>query len=290
MTASLNALLELLDLEQIEENIFRGTSHDIGSGRVFGGQVLAQALVAAGRTLEGRSAHSLHGYFMLPGDLEVPIVYLVDRIRDGRSFTTRRVVAIQHGEAIFNMAASFHTPEDGIEHQDKMPAVPEPESLPREVDLIRAMEDRIPPARREVYTRDRPVEMRPADPVDPLSPEQREPFKSIWLRAAGALGDDPLLHQSLLAYASDHSLLSTALLPHGISLFQPNLQAATLDHALWFHRPFRADEWLLYSTDSPSASGARGFTRGTIFTREGSLVASVAQEGLLRLKDGREPQ
>lgn len=291
MSDPLAALLDLLDLEEIEQNLFRGRSRDIGSGRVFGGQVLAQALVAAGRTVEeGRIAHSLHGYFILPGDVNVPIVYFVDRIRDGRSFTTRRIVAIQHGRPIFNLSASFQVAEEGIEHQERMPEAPDPEGLPRELDLIRSVADRIPERLRGVYTQDRPIDFRPVDPVDPFAPEPRPARKQVWLRAIGTLPDDPLIHQSVLAYASDYGLLGAALLPHGLTFQMPRLQAATLDHALWFHRPFRADEWLLYCMDSPSAAGARGFTRGSVYARGGTLVASAAQEGLLRLRDGDEPR
>lgn len=285
MTDPLAHLLELLDLEPVEQNIFRGNSVDIGSGRVFGGQVLAQGLVAARRTVkEGREAHSLHGYFILPGDIHRPIVYFVDPLRDGRSFSTRRVTAIQNGRAIFNMSISFHVMEDGLEHQVEMPEVAAPESLPREVDLIREIADRLPEALREIYTRDRPVECRPVEPVDFFRPEARPPVRHAWIRATSPLADEPLQHQSVLAFASDYSLLGTALLPHAITLQNPRLQAATLDHSIWFHRPFRMDEWLLYTTDSPGAAGARGFTRGALFTRDGTLVASVAQEGLLRLR------
>ncbi|HEV2132121.1 MAG TPA: acyl-CoA thioesterase II [Longimicrobiaceae bacterium] len=285
MSYTLGDLLDLLDLEEIEQNIFRGRSRDIGSRSVFGGQVLAQALVAAGSTVEEeRTAHSLHGYFILPGDLGAPIVYFVDRLRDGRSFATRRVTAIQHGRAIFNMAASFQVEEEGPEHQAEMPDVPPPEELPRELDLIRRSAGRIPERVRALYTQERPIEVRPIDPVDPFAPEPRPPLRQMWLRAVGTLPDEPLKHQSVLAYASDYGLLGAALLPHALSFQMPQLQAATLDHALWFHRRFRADEWLLYSIDSPSAAGARGFTRGSIFARDGALVASVAQEGLIRLR------
>jgi len=287
MSHALSALLELLDLEPLETNIYRGRSRDIGSGRVYGGQVLAQALVAARRTVEEeRVAHSLHGYFILPGDIHAPIVYFVDRLRDGKSFATRQVTAIQHGRAIFNMSASFQVVEDGPDHQSEMPDVPPPEQLPSELHLIRGMADRIPEPLRAVYTQDRPIDFRPVAPVDPFHPERREPVKYVWLRAEGEIPDDVLSHQAVLAYASDYGLLGTALLPHGLSFQMRKLQAATLDHALWFHRPFRVDEWLLYATDAPSASGARGFTRGSIFTRDGRLVASAAQEGLLRVREG----
>jgi acyl-CoA thioesterase II len=293
MAYTLSNLLDLLDLEEIEHNIFRGHSRDIGSGRVFGGQVLAQALVAANRTVEeDRTCHSLHGYFILPGDVKAPIVYFVDRLRDGRSFTTRRVTAIQHGQAIFNLAASFQIAEEGPAHQVAMPDVPAPEEVPRELDLIRSVADRIPERVREIYTQDRPLDFRPIHPLDPFAPERREPLKHAWIRAEGTLPDDVRQHQSVLAYASDYSLLGAALLPHGLTFQMRHLQAATLDHVLWFHRPFRVDEWLLYSMDSPTAGGARGFTRGSIFTRDGTLVASVAQEGLLRLhaEDGARPR
>lgn len=285
MAYTISDLLQLLELERIEHNIYRGRNRDIGTGRVFGGQVLAQALVAARRTVEEpREAHSLHGYFILPGDLAAPIVYFVDRLRDGRSFTTRRVTAIQHGRAIFNMAVSFQVEEDGVEHQIEAPDAPKPEDLPPELDLIREMADRIPEPLREVYTQDRPIDFRPVNPMDPFRPERRRPFRCVWLRTVGELDGSALHHQAVLAYASDYGLLGAALLPHGLSLQQPELQAATLDHTIWFHRPFRADEWLLYSMDSPAAAGARGFTRGSVFTREGVLVASVAQEGLIRVR------
>jgi acyl-CoA thioesterase II len=280
----LDSLLELLDLERLELNLFRGQNRDIGSGRLFGGQVLAQALVAAGRTVEGRAAHSLHGYFMLPGSVETPVVYQVDRIRDGKSFTTRRVLAIQEGREIFTMVCSFQLPEGGIEHGAALPAVPQPEELPRELDLVRAMADRIPAPLREIYTQDRPIDFRPIAPVDPFAPEKRPPVKHTWFRAEGAMPEEPILHQAVLAYASDYGLLGTALLPHGLSFLMRGVQAASLDHAVWFHRPFRVDDWLLYAMDAPASAGARAFTRGSIFTRDGRLVASTAQEGLIRLR------
>lgn len=285
MTTPLQALLKLLDLERIERDIFRGRNRDIGSGRAFGGQVAAQALVAAARTVKDRAAHSLHGYFILPGDLDLPIIYEVDRIRDGRSFTTRRVVAIQKGRAIFNLSASFQIEEGGVDHQTEMPEVTGPEGLSRELDLIRAEAERIPERVRAVYTQDRPIEFRPLDPVDRFDPERRRACKYVWFRAVERVPDQSLCHQAVLAYASDYGLLPTAFLPHGLTLMQPHLQVASLDHALWFHRPFRVDDWLLYAMDSPSAHGARGFTRGSIFRRDGALVASVAQEGLMRLHE-----
>jgi len=288
MSYTLEALLALLDLEELEHNIFRGRNRDIGSGRVFGGQVLAQALVAAARTVDPeRTCHSLHGYFILPGDVGTPIVYFVDRLRDGRSFTTRRITAIQKGEAIFNMAASFQVAEVGPEHQSPMPEVPPPEELTSELELIRAVADRIPERLREIYTQDRPLEVRPVEPLDPFAPERREPVKHLWIRASGTMEEVPLSHQGVLAYASDYGLLGAALLPHGLTFQMRHLQAATLDHVIWFHRPFRVDEWLLYTVDSPAAGGARGFTRGSVYTRDGVLVASVAQEGLLRIREDR---
>lgn len=283
---TLEKLLELLDLEPLEVNIYRGQNRDIGSGRVYGGQVLAQALVAARRTVdEERDAHSLHGFFILPGDMTAPIVYFVDRLRDGKSFTTRQVTGIQHGRAIFNMSVSFHVSEEGISHQTEMPDIAPPESLPSELDLIRAMESRIPEKLRAVYTQDRPIDFRPINPIDPFNPQKQEPLKYVWIRALGEMGPEQLMHQSVLAYASDHGLLGAALLPHRLSIQMPQLQVASLDHSLWFHRPFRADEWLLYEMESPTAGGARGFSRGSIYNRSGELVASVAQEGLVRLRD-----
>jgi len=283
MSSPVSQLLHLLDLEPLEVNIYRGLNRDIGTGRVFGGQVLAQALVAARRTVdEPREAHSLHGYFILPGDLGAPIVYFVDRLRDGSSFSTRQVTAIQHGRAIFNLSASFQRAESGYEHQTPMPEVPPPEGLANELDLIRAMADRIPESLRAVLTQARPIDFRPVTPLDPFHAEPRPPVRYIWLRAIEPLPDDVLTHQSVLAYASDYGLLGTALLPHGVAPRSPTLQLATLDHAFWMHRPFRADEWLLYAMDSPAAAGARGFTRGAFYTRDGRLVASVAQEGLMR--------
>jgi acyl-CoA thioesterase-2 len=277
-------LLELLALEPVEVNIYRGRNRDIGTGRVFGGQVMAQALVAARRTVDGdRTAHSVHGYFILPGDLKAPIVYFVDRLRDGGSFSTRRVTAIQHGHAIFNMSVSFHRTEEGIEHQSDMPAVPGPDELPSELELIRAAADRIPEPLRDILTQDRPIDIRPVG-IGPFDSAPREPLRQMWVRAIGTMPDDLLAHQAVLAYASDYGLLATAVQPHGIDIRDPRLQAASLDHAIWFHRPCRIDDWLLYAMDSPTTAGARGFARGTVFTRDGTLVASVAQEGLLRLR------
>ncbi len=284
MRRVLQQLIELLDLEQIEVNLFRGRSPQDGWQRVFGGQVLGQALVAAGRTVEGRAAHSFSAYFLRPGDPKVPILYDVDRIRDGKSFTTRRVVAIQHGKAIFNLAASFQIDEPGLEHQIEMPDVPGPEGLLNEVQLREKQADRIPEKMRATFLRERPIEVRPIDPIDEFAPEKRPPFQNVWFRAVDTLPDDRALHQCVLAYASDLTLLDTSALPHGVSWWSEKLQTASLDHAMWFHRPFRADAWLLYAQDSPRAAGARGFNRGSVFTREGELVASVVQEGLIRLR------
>ncbi len=283
MTA-LDDLLDLLDLEPIEVHIFRGRNRPLATPRVFGGQVLAQALVAAGRSVEaGRLCHSLHAYFILAGDVEAPIVYEVEKLRDGGSFSTRRVTAIQHGRPIFNASLSFHVDEPGLDHQSEAPPdVPGPDALTPERELAAAIADRIPEPLRTVLTRDRPIDFRPVAPVDPWRPDVREPKAAVWLKASDVLPDDPLLHQAFLAYASDWGLLSTALLPHGRSVFDGTIMAASLDHTIWFHRPFRADEWLLYATDAPTASGARGFTRGSVWDAEGGLVASAAQEGLIR--------
>ncbi len=284
MVSAIKRLLSILDLEQLEHNLFRGRSPQDGWQRVFGGQVIGQALVAAQRTVEDRAAHSLHAYFMRPGDPSVPIIYEVDRIRDGRSFNTRRVVAIQHGEAIFSMSASFHLEEEGFDHQSAMPDVPGPEELPGLSDIKEQFVDRLPVNIKKYFERDRPIQIRPVDTSRFFSQEKREPKQSIWIRAAEKLPDDLGLHQCALAYASDFSLLDTALIAHGKMLFDPELMMASLDHAMWFHRPCRADDWLLYTMDSPAAHGARGFGRGSIFTPDGVLVASVAQEGLIRKK------
>ncbi|MEX2528119.1 MAG: acyl-CoA thioesterase II [Gemmatimonadota bacterium] len=276
-------LLDLLNLEPIEHNIYRGQNRNIGTGRVFGGQVLSQALVAAQRTVEeGRPVHSLHGYFILAGDLSVPIVYFVDRLRDGGSFTTRRVTAIQHGQAIFNLSASFHVPQEGPEHQLPTPSAPEPETLEPELERIRAVSHRIPPEVRGALTQDRFIDFRPVEVDDLFQPEPREPVRHAWFRVPSAMPEDPLIHQAVLAYVSDYGLLSTVLQPHGKTVRDPSLQVASLDHSLWFHRRVKVDDWLLYAMDSPVAGGARGFARGAIYTREGQLVASVAQEGLVR--------
>lgn len=290
MTGVLDELVDLLDLEEIEKNHYRGRSPDDAWQRVYGGQVLGQALVAASRTVEDptRHAHSLHAYFLRPGDPAVPLLYVVDRIRDGRSFTTRRVVAIQHGRPIFNMSISFQVREDGLSHQFDMPTdVPAPEDLESE-RVIRRRHAQAAGLDQDLidrFARDRPIEMRPIDPQNEFAPEKRPPHQRAWMRAVGPLADDERLHQCALAYLSDWSLLDTCTWPHGVSFMQENFQTASLDHAMWFHRPFRADEWMLYVQDSPSASGARGFNRGLIYARDGSLIASVAQEGLIRVHE-----
>jgi acyl-CoA thioesterase-2 len=280
--AALDQLIAVLDLEELEVNLFRGRTPKEDRLRVFGGQVAGQALVAAGRTVEDRVVHSLHAYFLRPGDPSIPILYEVDRIRDGRSFATRRVVAIQHGNAIFNLSASFQRPEDGLEHQIAMPPAPDPESLPTFKERIEPLLAQAPPDLKKWLARDRPIDIRHVQPMDYLHPEKREPMQQVWIRADGRLPDALLLHQCVVAYASDMTLIDTATLPHAISGFDPRYQMASLDHAMWFHRPLRADEWLLYVQESPVASGGRGFTTGRLYTRAGTLVVSVAQEGLIR--------
>ncbi len=276
-------LLAILDLETLEQNLFRGRGPKAGWQRVYGGQVLGQALVAAVRTVpEDRIAHSAHAYFLLPGDPAEPIVYDVERIRDGSSFTTRRVKAIQNGRAMFAMSVSFHKAEESFEHHAAMPDVPMPEDLPSEAELKAELIKHLPENMRRYWERERPIEMRPVDVSRYLDREKRQPQQHIWMRASGTLPDALPLHQCVLAYASDFTLLDTALIAHGKLAFDPDIQLASLDHAMWFHRPFRADEWLLYAQDSPNAYGARGFSRGSVFTRDGVLIASVTQEGLMR--------
>ena len=281
----LEDLITLLGLERIEENIFRGASRDIGSPQVFGGQVLGQALSAAHHTVEGRVAHSLHAYFLRRGDVEAPIVYEVDRARDGGSFSNRRVVAIQHGRPILNLAASFQHPEEGLEHQAEMPEVPEPEGLKDLTHLAADLLDKIPVKLRRFMTDQRPFELRPVEPADFDSPESQAPVKRVWVKAVDKVPDGRALHQNLLAYVSDFELLATATMPHGLSFTHGTVMLASLDHAMWFHRDFRIDDWLLYAMDSPNAGGARGFARGHFFTRDGKLVASTSQEGLVRVLD-----
>jgi acyl-CoA thioesterase-2 len=276
----------VLNLEQLEVNLFRGRSPQDRWQRVFGGQVIGQALVAASRTVEGRPPHSMHAYFLVGGDPKVPIIYEVDRIRDGKSFTTRRVVAIQHGQAIFTLMVSFHNDEEGLTHQAPMPQVPPPEDLPSEAQIKATILPTMPEAVRRYYESERPIELRPVQYDRYLGKKYEDGKFNVWIRTTGKLPDDPAIHQCVLAYASDMSLLDTALVPHGRSLFEKQFMGASLDHALYLHRPFRADDWLLYAQETPTMTGSRGFSRGLIYTREGSLVASVAQEGLVRIRRG----
>ena len=281
MTDALRDLVELLELEPIEVNIFRGANIDEDRQRVFGGQVAAQALVAAGRTVERGHVHSLHSYFLRPGDPQLPILYEVDRIRDGRSFTTRRVVAIQHGRAIFNLQCSFHIEEPGLEHQIPMPEVPEPESLPTVGERLESFRDRLDPW---FFDRPRPIDQRfIGDPPWLRDDGEGEPYQRLWIRADGVLPDDPLLHAAVVCYASDMTLYDSILNPHRIRWDSEHFMGASLDHCMWFHRPFRADRWLLLDEESPAAAGARGLARGELYTREGDLVVSMVQEGLLRV-------
>lgn len=291
-TDKLDELVRILRLERIEENIFRGQSQDLGWRRVFGGQVVGQALSAAEQTVpEDRSVHSLHSYFLRPGDASKPILYLVDPIRDGKSFTTRRVVAVQDGKAIFNLSSSFQVEEPGLDHQHPaLPDVPDPEGLLSEAEIGRQYLERLPESVRSQIPEsmvnrilsERPIDMRPVDPVDPINPGVREPIRRVWFRASGALPDPQSIHQYMLAYASDFHFLVTAMQPHAITGFTPGMQIASVDHAMWFHRPFRFDEWMLYDIDAPSAQGARGLCHGRWFCRDGRLVASTMQEGLMR--------
>ena len=284
MSKVLDDLVKLLALERIEENLYRGQSQDLGWGTVFGGQVLGQALSAAVHTTPAeRHVHSLHAYFLRPGNVSMPIVYDVDRIRDGSSFTTRRVVAIQAGRPIFNLSASFQLDEPGLEHQDEMPEAPPPESCPTEQERYAKFAHRLPSPLRERAVAERPFELRTTDPDDdPFAPAPRPPKRMIWVKATARLPDEPALHRYLLAYVSDFSFVTTSLTPHGITWITPGFQLASIDHIMWFHRPFRVDDWLLHVIESPSASGSRGLVRGRVFSRDGKLVASTAQEGLVR--------
>jgi acyl-CoA thioesterase-2 len=285
MGRALDDLIDILELEQLEVNLFRGVSPQEDRQRVFGGQVAGQALVAAGRTVDPeRHVHSLHAYFLRPGDPLVPIVYEVDRIRDGRSFTTRRVVAIQHGKAIFNLQSSFQVIESGPEHQYPMPDAPDPDALPTIRERLEPYADRFPPAFHDWIRRDRPIDTRSAQLPRWLDPDPgvREPEQLVWIRADGSLPDDPLLHACIVVYASDFTLLDTAVMAHARSWDDDRFMMASLDHAMWFHRPFRADEWLLYHQKSPSAYGARGLAEGFIYRRDGALTTMVIQEGLIR--------
>jgi acyl-CoA thioesterase-2 len=281
-------LIDLLQLERLEENLFRGQSRDIGTKYVFGGQVLGQALSAAQQTVDpARAAHSLHAYFLRAGDIEAPIVYNVERTRDGGSFSVRRVVAIQHGEPIFNCSVSFQIEQSGIEHAASMPVVPRPDELPPRAPLPPELIAKLPVKLQRWFGRNAPFEMRFVETADPMQPQKRAPLQHTWFRLAGRIADTPALHRAMLAYASDFNLITTALLPHGLSMIgnYGSLRMASLDHGMWFHRPFRTDEWLLYSCDSPSAQGARALARGQVFSLDGTLVASTIQEGMIRVVD-----
>jgi len=285
MCAKLEELLQLLSLEKIEENIFRGQSQDLGFGNIFGGQVLGQSLSAASQTVSSdRNVHSLHGYFLRPGDPKMSIVYDVDRLRDGKSFTTRRVVAIQKGRPIFAMSCSFQINEPGFEHQMEMPDIEGPEGILSDLDRYRMVQDRIPSAIRDKLVCEKPIEIRQVHPIDPFKPRKNEPVRYSWFRAVGCMPDNQSVHQYMLAYASDFGLVATSLYPHGHTFWESSMQVASLDHAMWFHKEFRMDEWLLYAMESPGASKARGLSHGHIFTRDGKLVASTTQEGLIRYK------
>ncbi|MBR0551435.1 acyl-CoA thioesterase [Stakelama marina] len=280
-------LVELLDVEEVDTDLYRGARQPGGVGRVFGGQVIAQALQAAQRSTDehGKVAHSLHAYFMRPGNEDYPIIYRVVRDFEGRSFATRRVIAMQRGKPILNMAASFQAPEDGLHHQDAMPDVPGPDDLRSESELRAEIEDQVPEKMRAFFLRPRPIEIRPVNPRNWFSPKKGPPVQHSWFRVSSALPDDAAMHRAMLAYASDMSLLGTAMIPHGVNWMTNRMQNASLDHALWLHEPFRADEWLLYACDSPWSGHARGFNRGRIFSQDGKLVADVAQEGLIRLRE-----
>ena len=283
MSHVLDDLVDLLSLEAIEENLFRGRSQDLGFRQLYGGQVLGQSLSAASQTVEeARHVHSLHGYFLRPGDASMPVVYSVDRVRDGGSFSTRRVTAIQKGQPIFTCSASFQYDEEGFEHQGQMPQVVGPENLPSEVELAERMADQLPEHIRDKLLCAKPIEVRPVTEKDPFNPKPGDPVKYAWFRADGNLPDSQALHKYMLAYASDFGLLTTSLMPHGKSVWHRDMQLASLDHALWFHGNLRADDWLLYAMDSPWAGNARGFARGSIFNRAGQLVASACQDGLIR--------
>lgn len=282
MSTVLDNLLQLLTLESLGPDRYMGQSQDLGFRRLFGGHVLGQALVAAHNTVSDRQAHSLHAYFIRAGNAQVPIEYQVDRIRDGQSFSVRRVTALQNNVPILILSSSFQVAEPGFEHEMAMPDVPPPESLVSELELARAVKDRIPERIREQFTCDRPIEIRQVDPVNPFRPEKKSAVRHAWFRAVGNMPDDPVLNQCLLTYASDFGLLATCMRPHGVTFYQPDMMTASLDHAMWFYRDFRMDEWLLYTSDSPTAGRGRGFNRGNIFRRDGQLVACVAQEGLIR--------
>ncbi|MBJ9171447.1 acyl-CoA thioesterase II [Citrobacter koseri] len=283
MSQALNNLLSLLDLEKIEEGLFRGQSEDLGLRQVFGGQVVGQALYAAKETVpEQRLVHSFHSYFLRPGDSLKPIIYDVEVLRDGNSFSARRVAAIQNGKPIFYMTASFQAPEEGFEHQKTMPDAPAPETLQSETEIARSLAHLLPPVLKEKFISDRPLEIRPVEFHTPLKGHVANPTRQVWIRANGTIPDDIRIHQYLLGYASDLNFLPVALQPYGIGFLEKGLQIATIDHSMWFHRPFNMNEWLLYSVESTSASSARGFVRGEFYTRDGVMVASTVQEGVMR--------
>ncbi len=283
MSKELDELLNLLKLEQIEQGLYRGQSENLGLPQVYGGQVIGQALSAAKETVDSaRFVHSFHSYFLLPGNPDKPIIYDVETLRDGKSFSTRRVKAIQNGKPIFYLTASYQQDEEGFDHQSTMPDIPGPENFKSEQELAAPIADKLPKVIRETFCKQKPIEIRPVNPINLLAPSKVEPKQYLWIKANGNMTDDHLIHQYLLAYASDWGFLVTALQPHGVSLFTPKLQVATIDHSMWFHRPFKLDEWLLFAIESPSTSGSRGFVRGEIYNQQGQLVASATQEGLMR--------
>ncbi|MCL9776099.1 acyl-CoA thioesterase II [Vibrio methylphosphonaticus] len=286
MSKPLRELLELLQLEKLEEGLFRGQSQHLGLPQVYGGQVIGQALSAARYTVpDDRTVHSFHSYFLYPGDAEKPIIYDVENLRDGKSFSTRRVKAIQNGRPIFYLTASYHGHAPGFEHQTEMPVVDGPENYVSESELAARIADFLPPKIREVFCSEEAIEVRPVTVINPLNPEKAEPKQYLWIRANGEVPDNALIHQYLLGYASDWRFLTTALHPHGVSIMSPKFQLATIDHSMWFHRPVKIDEWLLYAIDSPNASNSRGLVRGEIFNRQGELVASTIQEGVMRFSE-----
>ncbi|MCL1042116.1 MULTISPECIES: acyl-CoA thioesterase II [Shewanella] len=287
MSHVLDDLLSLLSLEQIEAGLYRGQSQDLGFGHVFGGQVMGQALSAAAQTVDAeRHVHSFHSYFLRAGDEKLPIVYDVENMRDGGSFSARRVKAIQKGRPIFYMTCSFQKPETGFNHQNQMPDVPGPEGLLNQQELAMTLTDKVPTKVLERYMADSPLEMRLVNPSTPVAPKQSDPKRYVWIRANGKVPNDLSVHEYLLAYASDFNFLVTAAQPHGVSFLTPGMRMATIDHAMWFHRPVDLSQWLLYSIESPNASGSRGFVRGEFYTESGELVASATQEGLIRLTQG----
>ncbi len=283
MSQALNNLLQLLDLEELDDCLFRGNSEHIGLPQVFGGQVIGQALSASRYTVsDDRTVHSMHSYFLYPGDPEKPIIYHVDKLRDGRSFSTRRVKAIQNGRPIFYLTASYHGEAPGFQHQLQMPEIPGPENYASEQEIIKKVAHLLPKKFADSFTQERAIEVRPVNVIDPINPEKTEAKQYLWIKATGELPQNQLMHQYILGYASDWGFLTTALHPHGVSLMTPNFQVATIDHSIWFHRPFNIDEWLLFAIESPTASNTRGLVRGEIFDQQGTLVASAVQEGVMR--------